>query len=429
MKIEKKLMSLLLAVMLLLTTSSCGRNDSDVAEEQNDVNSNDQTVPVTEPDMEIQPAIYKPHDPEPYSYYTFDESDLVEYTGTVHHLFFHQVIAYPELAFDGDANESGYDDWMVTVSEFNKILDSLYEKGYILVNWNDVWTEYTTDSGVQRMQKNTLMIPEGRIPLVLSFDDINYYEDYSVNGCLEKLIIGDDGEIWAYGHDPQGNEVITQDLDAVTILDKFIREHPDFSLNGAKGCLCLTGYEGILGYRTNTDSVMTANGTWTDEMEANRQSEIEAVKPIVQRLKDTGWYFGSHTWGHIRLESHSLDAIKRDTQRWFDEVGSLVGETKLLIYPHGSRPDGNDWTQTGECFKYLQSVGFRVFASVGVENFSYIKQDICAVILDRMHPDGTTLRSERTRYLPYFDTLEVFDYEWRPSGTRTDNGEPYTMPS
>ena len=32
-------------------------------------------------------------------------------------------------------------------------------------------------------------------------------------------------------------------------------KHPDFSLNGQKGVVALTGYNGVLGYRTNeTDS-------------------------------------------------------------------------------------------------------------------------------------------------------------------------------
>lgn len=50
------------------------------------------------------------------------ERDLVPYTGPVEHIFFHPLIAYPELAFDGDPMARGYDDWFVTVQEFHKIL-------------------------------------------------------------------------------------------------------------------------------------------------------------------------------------------------------------------------------------------------------------------------------------------------------------------
>ena len=55
----------------------------------------------------------------------------------VEHLFFHPIIAYPQWAFH-DCNASqdqryGLDDWMVTADEYKKILQSVYDKGYILV--------------------------------------------------------------------------------------------------------------------------------------------------------------------------------------------------------------------------------------------------------------------------------------------------------
>ncbi len=224
------------------------------------------------------------------------------------------------------------------------------------------------------------------------------------------LALGEAGKFWSGGLDPQGNEGTSRDLDAIPMLDKFVEEHPDFSPFGAKACLSVTGYEGLLGYRTQTDGKVE----WTDALEANRQAEREAVKPIIEELKRTGWTFGSHTWGHIRLGSGNMAKIKADTEKWFDEVGSLVGETPILFYPHGERPDGNDWTQTGEAFQYLQSQGFRVFCSVGVESFSFIKKDICAVICDRLHPDGKTLRWSRNRYLQFYDAKEIMDTSVRP---------------
>ena len=333
---------------------------------------------------------------------------LLPYTGVVEHLFFHPVVAYPELAFDGDIKEKGIDQYMVTVSEYDKMLQSIYDNHYILVNMNDVWSEQTDASGTTRMVRNTLMIPEGKKPLILSFDDVCYYDYMRKNGFTYKLVIRD-GELWSFGMDPNGNPVYSQDLDALTILDKFVRQHPDFSLNGVKGCLCLTGYEGILGYRTMTD----VNNN-TPEAEAARQKEIIAVRPIIALLKATGWYFGSHSWGHINLATSSLAAVQRDTERWFDEVGSLVGPTKLMIYPFGSRPDGDDVKQSGPIFKYLQSQGFRVFASVGIDAYSKIKTNIDAVICDRMHADGDTLRAQRSRYLKFYDAQLVFDAANRP---------------
>ena len=407
----RRFTALLLAALMLLSLAACGQGASAGGSAQNA--AGDPTPEEEAPEL-----------PEPEPYEISDPTVMPEggvrdgvtyaaYDGIVEHLFFHPVVAYPELAFDGDNQANGIDDYMVTVGEYNKILQSVYEKGYVLVDIGDVWSEIAGEDGQPRMVRNTLYLPEGKKPLILSFDDTNYYPYMLENGFAYKLILGDDGLIWSWGKDPQGNEVVSQDLDAIPILYKFVREHPEFSPFGAKGCLSLTGYEGILGYRTQTDTK-----SWTQAQEANRQKEREAVKPIIEELKRTGWTFGSHTWGHIRLGgSVSLAEIQADTERWADEVGTLVGPTTILFYPHGERPDGNDWQNTGPIFRYLQSQGFRVFCSVGIESFSYIKKDICAVICDRLHPDGTTLRgSDKVIgwYSQFYDARDIIDLEARP---------------
>ena len=338
----------------------------------------------------------------------------------VEHLFFHPVIAYPEFAFSDAVpqdRQEGLDDWMVTADEFKKILQSVYDKGYILVNMGDVWSEVTGEDGVKRMERNTLMLPEGKKPLVISFDDVNYYDYMLAEGFTSKLVLGEDGQIWAECTDPFTKETfLTQELDATPILDQFVLEHPDFSLNGAKAIFSLTGYQGILGYRTQNDIDIAADDPARPAFDAKRQAEIEAVKPVIERLKETGWTFGSHTWGHIRLDSRPLESIQRDTVRWQEEVGSLVGPTNILFYPHGGRPDGDDWHSTGPAFQYLQSQGFRIFASVGINSFSYIKKDISAVICDRLHPDGTTLRNGKALewYKQFYDAREIIDLNVRP---------------
>ena len=388
----------ILSLLLFLFLTACGTSPAAPPEEP------------PPPAPEVQEPEPTPPEPEPYEIGdpTVEREGYVPWTGVVEHLFFHPVIAYPELAFDGDNQANGLDDFMVTVDEYNKILQSVYDKGYVLVDINSVWSE-AKEGEETRMVRNTLYLPEGKKPLILSYDDTNYYPYMLENGLTYKLILDENQKIASWGLDPQGNEVVSRDLDAIPILDKFVEEHPDFSPFGAKGCLSLTGYEGILGYRTQTDTK-----EWDDAKEAGRQKEREAVQPIIAELRRTGWTFGSHTWGHIRLGDGNMTRIEADTQRWLDEVGSLVGETTILFYPHGERPDGNDWTNTGPAFQFLQSKGFRVFCSVGVESFSFIKKDISAVICDRLHPDGTTLRHSRDRYLQFYDAKDIIDLTVRP---------------
>ena len=409
----RRMTNLLLALLLLLSLTACSSAPAP--------GSDGPSQP--EPPAQAEtPEADAPAEPEPEPYTILDPTvqpeggvrdgvTYVPYDGVVEHLFFHPVVAYPELAFDGDSKSDGIDDWMVTAGEYLKILESVYEKGYVLVDIADCWSEQTDESGQTRMVKNTLYLPEGKKPLILSYDDVNYYEYMLANGFTYKLIIGEDGKLWSWGKDPQGKEVVSRDLDAVTILDKFVEEHPDFSPFGAKGCLSLTGYEGILGYRTQTDSK-----SWTAEQEANRQKEIEAVKPIVAELKRTGWTFGSHTWGHISLNTRTFDTVTADMQKWFAEVGSLVGETSVLFYPFGGRLDGDDVQQSGPAFRWMQEHGFRIFCSVGIDSWSKCKDDISAVICDRLHPDGTTLRSAkaRERYMKFYDAKDIIDLSVRP---------------
>ncbi len=382
------------------------------------------TLSMTAPTPTPEPTPVETPTPTPEPQPTDPPVPLVAWptNQVVEHLFFHPVIAYPQWAWhdcsSSQSQKNGLDDWMVTVEEYNKILQSVYDNGYVLVSMNDVWSEYTNDAGETRMRRNTLMVPEGKKPLIISFDDTNYYEYMLQEGFTSKLVIGEDGEIWAECTDPYTKETfLTQDLDAITILDKFIREHPDFSPNGVKGCLALTGYQGILGYRTQNDIDIAADDPRRPAFDANRKAEQEAVKPIIQRLKETGWYFGSHTWGHISLASAGMEWIQRDTKRWAEEVGSLVGPTQLLFYPHGARPDNDkDQGEPGPQFRWLQSQGFRIFASVGINSYEQVKSQISAVIVDRLHPDGTTLRSKKCLewYKQFYDAREIIDLEHRP---------------
>ena len=415
----KRAAALLLALLMILPLAACG---GDKPTNQGP-DAPAQATPTPTPAPTPTPT------PDPYDAVRtyWSEDQLTQAWGpdqVVEHLFFHPIIAYPGFAFNDsplpESQRIGLDDWMVTLNEFNKIIQSVYDKGYILVRMEDVWSEYTDESGQQRMQRNTLMLPEGKRPLVISFDDVNYYPYMLEGGFTSKLVLGDDGQIWAECTEPYTKETfLTQELDATTILDQFVLAHPDFSLNGAKAIFSLTGYKGILGYRTQNDIDIAADDPARPAFDANRQAEIEAVKPIIARLKETGWTFGSHTWGHINLNGPTvdLDWVKRDTVRWAEEVGTLVGPTNILFYPHGARPDGDDWHQTGPKFQYLQSMGFRVFASVGINSFSYIKKDISAVICDRLHPDGTTLRSGKSldRYMQFYDARDIIELDVRPN--------------
>ena len=79
------------------------------------------------------------------------------YQGIVEHIFFHPLIAYPELAFDGDYMEQGYNDYFTTIPEFKRIIEQLYERNFILVHLSDVYEEVNGE-----VVACTLYLPKGK---------------------------------------------------------------------------------------------------------------------------------------------------------------------------------------------------------------------------------------------------------------------------
>ncbi|QGS69440.1 hypothetical protein CV093_17595 [Oceanobacillus sp. 143] len=67
-----------------------------------------------------------------------DDVTLFPYEGEVEHIFFHPLMAYPELSFAGPQAQ-GYNDWFITVDEFNRTLEELYKRDFILVHLGDVY--------------------------------------------------------------------------------------------------------------------------------------------------------------------------------------------------------------------------------------------------------------------------------------------------
>jgi hypothetical protein len=317
------------------------------------------------------------------------EPVLVEYKGAIRHIFFHPLILYPEMAFDGDSISQGYNEWFVTVREFEKILDSLYLKDYILVDMSQLYKLVEHD-GEKRMEKKKLLLPEGKKPLIISVDDVNYYEYMKENGNAHKLVLDAGGNVAAYSISPEGQEKIERGNEVIPILDEFVKQHPDFSLEGSKGILALTGYAGILGYRTEN----TTAATYEKEKE-------EALK-VIRRLKETGWTFACHGYGHLHSNKVSFDRLKEDTLKWKAEVEPLIGPVSIYIYPYGEEvPIKNPK------FRMLMDEGFNIFCPVGNTGFQIVTDKY--VQMDRMNIDGTAFYYNKEKLSDMFDVDSVID--------------------
>lgn len=317
------------------------------------------------------------------------EDILVAYKGPVEHIFFHPLIAYPELAFDNDSLSKGYNDWFITVNEFNKILYSLYKKDYILIDIRSIFEE-KLENGKPVVARKEILLPKNKKPLILSIDDLNYYDYMRENGNVHKLVLDANQDIATHSVTPTGEQVIAYDNEIVPILHAFVQAHPDFSFRGAKGIIALTGYQGILGYRTH------------DSHAPNYENEKREALQVVKRLKETGWSFASHGYGHLDAAKVSYDHFVMDTQRWKEEVEPLIGATSVYVYPFGSKLLPGDAR-----FEYLLASGFRVLCSVGPT--PYLQATSRYIMMDRRHVDGVALRSQRSLLLDLFDAREIID--------------------
>ena len=151
----------------------------------------------------------------------------------VTHIFYHSLVVDPERCFNpNDFQGRGNYEWMTTISEFNKITQEMYDRGYVLVSIHDLYKYVTDENGNQVMVENDIYLPEGKKAFVLSLDDLSYYHSYDNYGYAAKLIIDENGDVINEYIDADGN-VHYGLYDCVPLLDQFIEEHPDASYKGA----------------------------------------------------------------------------------------------------------------------------------------------------------------------------------------------------
>ena len=277
-----------------------------------------------------------------------EEIPLIKYEGPVHHVFFHSLIAYTNLAFDNDGQANGYNYWMTTVSEFENMLPQLLERGYILYDITELIEEDPNDPA--KIKKKDIYLPEGRIPLVISIDDVNYYEYMKNDGFASKLVLDENGKVANEIITPEGVTTISRKADVMPILDDFVEEHPEFSYNGAKGIIALTGYEGALGYRI------------TDLKGEELEKAIIAATQVADKLKENGWKFACHSYTHnqyFKNYTATMKQVKYDTERWKKYIEPVVGKTNIYISPFGIR-----FNSTDERYRYLVEEGFNIFCTV-----------------------------------------------------------------
>lgn len=338
----------------------------------------------------------------------------------VTHIFYHSLVVDPERGFAGDDSlAAGFKQWMTTVDEFNKITQAMYDNGYVLVRLRDLVTQTTDANGNVHFVPNTeLKLPQGKKAFVMSMDDLSYYHSYDGRGIASKLVLDENGKPTCEYVQADGTTV-TGAYDYIPLLDQFIAEHPDASYKGAKGMIALTGYNGILGYRTDIayktrENLTSDQQAWLDaHPDFNWDNECAEAKKVADAIKADGWEFASHTWGHIRIGDASLERIQTDTEKWRTYVEPLVGPTDTIIFAHGQDlSDWHDYSGENEKFNYLKSQGYNFYCNVdSTQYFLQIRDNY--VRQGRRNLDGYRLwndvHGEKNRTSDLFDASKILD--------------------
>ena len=148
------------------------------------------------------------------------------------HIFFHPLIYDTDAAFKNNNDSTSVESLntaMTTVNEFNEILEQLYKNDYVLVRLHDAAKVVKGKGGKKILKEGEILLPKGKKPIIISEDDVNYYEKWKYKGVASRLIIDANGKP-SCEVDLPGDKTITGDYDVAPLLERFIEKHPDFSL-------------------------------------------------------------------------------------------------------------------------------------------------------------------------------------------------------
>ena len=298
---------------------------------------------------------------------TGNTTETYEYYGTIEVLCVRSLIADTDTAFaEGYASdESGL---YLTCEEFETMLEQLYEGGYCLVNPENL-IDMKDPSYLIELN---LTVPVGKKPLIIVIENLTYSATAYDYGTCRQLVLNDSGQVCGQyvTLDENGDEevVISRTCECIGILDQFVELHPDFTFDGAKGIISISGYESVFGYVISEDEIDDRNAALAtqnmpsidptpEEIAANQETVIK----IADALKDEGWQFASCTYGYLPdARSCTLEEIQADTEKWLEQIAPLLGEVHMIVYPGGNYIYGTDDEAV-----YLKNLGFRIFFGIG----------------------------------------------------------------
>lgn len=281
-----------------------------------------------------------------YEQYKGALADLVVWDdfSEIPNLSFRTLVADLGKASADPDRGSRYSKNYVTIDEFSRILHQLYENGYVLVSLYDFAEPGTAGDGSVTVSRSSIRLPAGKKPVILTQEGVNYYSHtQSCGGFASRLVLDANGAVTCEMPLADGT-VTTGAFDFIPILNAFLEEHPDFSYDGARATIAVSGYEGVFGYDI---------------------SQAETIKSILQKLRSDGYDIACYTYADMEYADYGAVGIQEDLDKWTTEIVPILGETDILVYPTGGDIRGQE-AYSGSKYDTLHAYGFRYF--VGTNN-------------------------------------------------------------
>ena len=293
-------------------------------------------------------------------------------------LSFHVLVADMKRAVADDEYGGSYNRNFVSTAEFERILDQLYLNNYVLVNFENFVGAASMDGTSETYEETPIWLPEGKKPVMITETMVNYFgymvdgngdgtPDAQGGGFAHRLVVDANGDIKAEYVD-SNNVTQVGNYDLVPILEDFIAEHPDFSYRGARATLAVCGYEGIFGYRIQSETQAKKGLDYYNE-------QVVGATQVVNALREKGYRLACYTFENKDYSNISADQVNQDIQQWKSQIAPVIGEIDTIVFARGK--DIGDYT--GGKFDVLHKAGFRFMLKSGEApytevNNTYVRQ-------------------------------------------------------
>lgn len=298
-------------------------------------------------------------------------------------LSFRTLMADLQKAAADPDRGSRYKKNYITTDEFSRILNQLYENGYVLVSLYDFAVPVTAEDGSVGVNRTSIRLPEGKKPIILTQEGVNFYSHTEKSGGFaDCLTLSAEGQLTCRMGENEG------DFDLIPVLNAFLAEHPDFSYEGARATIAVSGYEGVFGLGLD---------------------QSEAIKAVADKLRQQGYDLACYTYADMEYADYGVAGLKEDLDKWTAEIAPILGETDILVYPTGGDIKGQE-AYTGSKYDALHGFGFRYFvgvnngASWGMTTGEYARQQRTLVT-------GANLSEHPEWYAGFFDAATVLSAE------------------